>query len=88
METAIAAPYRVRTSTSPLCQALAQSVRSGGTTAVLEDRWKFSVPPVLYPVGPNDYNKARATVQLLFANGIGARLKGLLALTRIAIFKK
>ncbi|MEZ5505041.1 MAG: aldehyde dehydrogenase family protein [Gammaproteobacteria bacterium] len=56
--------------------------------AVLEDRWKFSVPPVLYPVGPNDYNKARATVQLLFASGIGARLKGLLALTRIAIFKK
>ena len=34
----LAAPYRVRTSTSALCQALARSVRSGGTTAVLEDR--------------------------------------------------
>ena len=56
--------------------------------AVLEDRGRFSPPPALYPVGPQDYNKARASVRLLFASGMGTRLKGLLTLLRIAIFKK
>ena len=56
--------------------------------AVLEDRSAFSVPPVLYPVGPNDYKKARASVRLLFGRGIGTKLKGILTLARIAIFKK
>lgn len=56
--------------------------------AVLEDRGRFSPPPVLYPVGPQDYDKARASVRLLFAKGVGARLSGLFTLLRIAIFRK
>lgn len=56
--------------------------------AVLEDRGRFSPPPALYPVGPQDYAKARASVRLLFASRTGDRLKGLLTLLRIALFKK
>ncbi len=56
--------------------------------AVLEDRASFSPPPLLYPVGPADYQKARATVKLLFARGLGSKLKSLLTLTRLALFKK
>lgn len=53
--------------------------------AVLEDRSSFSPPPALYPIGPQDYAKARASVRLLFGSGT-TRLKGLLTLLRLAIF--
>lgn len=55
--------------------------------AVLEDRSRFSPPPVLYPVGPQDYARARASVQLLFGRG-RTRLKGLAALLRLSLFRK
>lgn len=56
--------------------------------AVLEDRWSFSMPPVLYPVGPGDYAKARASVHLLFARSFSDKLKSLFSLLRLAIFKQ
>lgn len=36
----LAAPYRIRTSTSELCEAIVRTTKSGGTTAVVEDRCK------------------------------------------------
>lgn len=55
--------------------------------AVLEDRFRFSVPPVLYPVGPRDYDKAKASVRLLFSPSWMEKLRNLLLLTRLSIFK-
>ncbi|MFA5121586.1 aldehyde dehydrogenase family protein [Zavarzinia sp.] len=50
--------------------------------AVLSDRLPRSIPPKLYPVKPGDYAKARNTIRLLFARGIGAKLRALFALMR------
>ena len=56
--------------------------------AVLEDRGRFSPPPVLYPVGVNDYQKARASVRLLFGSSLGQKFSALLSLLRLSIFKR
>lgn len=56
--------------------------------AVLEDRFPISVPPVLFPVQPQDYDKAKATVRLLFSSSPGDKLRNLLVLIRLALFKK
>lgn len=56
--------------------------------AVLEDRLPISVPPVLFPVQPQDYDKAKATVRLLFSSSLGDKLRNLLVLIRLALFKK
>ena len=56
--------------------------------AVLEDRFPISVPPVLFPVGPKDYDKAKATVRLLFSSRLGDKLRALLQLARHSIFKR
>jgi acyl-CoA reductase-like NAD-dependent aldehyde dehydrogenase len=50
--------------------------------AVLGDRFGFSVLPKLYPVQPGDYARARASIRLLFASGIGAKLRALRELLR------
>jgi acyl-CoA reductase-like NAD-dependent aldehyde dehydrogenase len=47
--------------------------------AVLEDRFPLHFPAKVYPVGPHDYARARAAMQLLYGRG-GARLRGLGAL--------
>src|SRR5205085_1599332 len=44
--------------------------------AVLTDRFGFSVLPKLYPVGPDDYAKARESIRLLFSFGVGALQPG------------
>lgn len=56
--------------------------------AVLSDRFGFTVPPKLYPVGPGDYEKARASIGLVFGRGGGRRLKSLLALIRLSLFAR
>lgn len=55
--------------------------------AVLEDRSRFSPAPVLYPVGPQDYQKARASVRLLFARRWQDKIRALSSLIRMALFK-
>ncbi len=56
--------------------------------AVLEDRFPISVPPVLFPVKPQDYEQAKATVRLLFSRSMADKLRNLLVLIRLALFKK
>ncbi|HET8705235.1 MAG TPA: aldehyde dehydrogenase family protein, partial [Pseudomonadales bacterium] len=56
--------------------------------AVLVDRFSIEIPPVLFPVKPGDYESAKATVNLIFASGAGKKLKALMTLIRLAIFKK
>ncbi|CBL44690.1 Aldehyde dehydrogenase [gamma proteobacterium HdN1] len=55
--------------------------------AVLEDRWKFSPPPVLYPVKPMDYEKSLAVIRLLFGAGARNKLQSLLTLVKLSMFK-
>lgn len=53
--------------------------------AVLTDRFGFSVPPKLYPTGPLDYAKARASLHLLFASRLGERIAALGSLLRLSL---
>jgi hypothetical protein len=48
---------------------------------VLEDRLPLHIPARVYPVGPRDYERARAVIQLLYGRG-AARLRGLGALLK------
>lgn len=50
--------------------------------SVIEDRFPFSVPAKVFPVKPGDYAAAKATVKLLYGNGIRQRWAGLRELTR------
>ncbi|MDD3445594.1 MAG: aldehyde dehydrogenase family protein [Zavarzinia sp.] len=50
--------------------------------AVLSDRLPFAIPPKLYPVGPKDYDKARHTIRLMFARGLGPKFGALMGLMR------
>lgn len=52
--------------------------------AVLSDRFGFSIAPKLYPVGPKDYARARASIRLLYAPRWRDRLSALLALLGLA----
>lgn len=52
--------------------------------AVLTDRFPISIPPKLFPVGPKDYDQAKATVRLMFASDITVRFRSLLALIKLA----
>ncbi len=45
--------------------------------AVMENRYGFSVPARLYPVGPGDYARARAALHLLYGRGWRQRLRAL-----------
>ncbi|SFF51143.1 Acyl-CoA reductase [Fontimonas thermophila] len=47
--------------------------------AVLTDRFAFSVPPKVFPVGPDDYVRARWGLRLLFARRWRDRLRYLFA---------
>lgn len=53
--------------------------------AVLSDRFGFNVPPRLYPVAPGDYEKARASIGLMFGRGAGRRLASLASLIRLSL---
>ena len=53
--------------------------------AVLTDRFPFHVPPKLYPVGANDYAKARASVRMLYGRTLGERLGALGSLLRLSL---
>jgi acyl-CoA reductase-like NAD-dependent aldehyde dehydrogenase len=48
--------------------------------AVLVDRFPLQIPPKLYPVKPGDYAKARNTIELMFARGLGKKVGALLRL--------
>ena len=50
--------------------------------AVLTDRFGFQIPPKLYPVKPGDYEKARASIRLLFARRWRDKLSALISLLR------
>ncbi len=56
--------------------------------AVLADRFGFSVPPKLYPIGPDVYAKAKASIGLLYARSFGARLSNLITLLRLSLGRK
>lgn len=50
--------------------------------AVLSDRFPFQIPPKLYPVKPGDYDRARASVRLMFSLRWRDKLSALLSLLR------
>ena len=50
--------------------------------AVLTDRFPFQIPPKLYPVKPDDYAKARASIRLLFARRWRDKFRALISLMR------
>lgn len=48
--------------------------------AVLKDRFfGWGVPPVLYPVKPDDYSKAKRFIRLMFAKGAGSKWRYLMS---------
>ncbi len=47
---------------------------------VVEDRFPFGFPAKVFPVGVDDYRKARSAVQLLYGSTLGARARALLDL--------
>ncbi len=55
-------------------------------TAVLTDRFGFSILPKLYPVGLLDYAKARSSIRLLFSRNLRDKLAGLFTLLRLSLF--
>lgn len=59
--------------------------------AILADKFSLEVPPKLFPVGPLDYAKAKASMHLLFNQSFGAKLTVLGSMLIISIqslFKK
>lgn len=50
--------------------------------SVIEDRFPFSVPAKVFPVKPQDYAVAKATVKLLYGNGLRQRWTGVRELAR------
>lgn len=57
--------------------------------AVLSDRFPLlEIPPVLFPVQKNDYDKTKNTVRLLFSQRLGERLSSLVELIKLSISKK
>lgn len=50
--------------------------------AVLDDRFPFTVPSKLYPVGNNDFGLTRGTLALLYGRGIRRRVRGLARMVR------
>jgi acyl-CoA reductase-like NAD-dependent aldehyde dehydrogenase len=56
--------------------------------AVLADRFPLEIPPKLFPVGKYDYDSAKSSVNLLFADGMTTKLKHLLRLLVLGIKQK
>ena len=54
--------------------------------AVLTDRFPFRIPPKLFPVKTGDYEKARASIHLLYARRWQDRLSNLITLLRLSLF--
>ena len=52
--------------------------------SVLTDRLPIHVATALYPVGPRDYDKARATIRMLYRRGLRSRLSQLWALIKLS----
>lgn len=53
--------------------------------AVLTDRFGFQIPPKLYPVGPKDYAKARASIRMLFSRSWRSKFSNLISLIRLSL---
>ena len=53
--------------------------------AVLSDRSFLEVPPVLFPVGPNDYEVSKNSMRLLFGRGFGLKAKSLMIVIKLSI---
>lgn len=56
--------------------------------AVLTDRFGFSVPPKLYPIGPDVYAKARSSIRMLYASRWSDRLASLWSLIQLSLKSK
>ncbi len=56
--------------------------------AVLTDRFGFSVLPKLYPIGPNVYANARASIRMLYARRWSDKLASLWSLIRLSMKSK
>jgi acyl-CoA reductase-like NAD-dependent aldehyde dehydrogenase len=50
--------------------------------SVLRDRFPVHRPVRLYPIQPNDYARSKATIDLLYRRGWGAKAEALIALVR------
>ena len=44
--------------------------------AVLDDRFPLHVPAKLFPVGEGDFARIQAAVEMMYAPGLGAKLRG------------
>lgn len=56
--------------------------------AVLSDRFPLlEIPPVLFPVQENDYEKTKNTVKMLFSSRLGDKLRSLIQLIKLSISK-
>jgi acyl-CoA reductase-like NAD-dependent aldehyde dehydrogenase len=53
--------------------------------AVLSDRFPVEIPPKLFPVKPVDYEVAKSSAYLLFAPGLGVKIKHLLRVIGLSI---
>ena len=56
--------------------------------AILADRFPLEIPPELFPVGPKDYDSAKASMRLLFGSGIGYKFKHLMVLAWVSLVAK
>jgi acyl-CoA reductase-like NAD-dependent aldehyde dehydrogenase len=50
--------------------------------AVLDDRLPFTIPSRMYPIGGKDFDRTKATLQMLYGRGLERRLRGLGQLLR------
>ena len=53
--------------------------------AILADRFPLEIPPKLFPVKPLDYEKSKASLQLLFKRSMKDKIKALLKVIGISI---
>ena len=56
--------------------------------AVLADRFGLEIPPRLYPVGRGDYAAAKASIEMMFRQGITQKIKKLFQLLWIQVGKR
>jgi len=56
--------------------------------AVLADRFPLEIPPVLFPVQKNDYEKTKHTVRMLFASNWKNKACSVIALIKLSLTKK
>ncbi len=56
--------------------------------AILSDRSFLEVPPVLFPVGSNDYQISKHSMRMLFGRGLGLKAKSLMSIIKLSIQDK